>query len=226
MENLDIYEALREVPKDAQRPIQAGRLKGKTDINPMWRIKALTEQFGPCGVGWYPKIKRFWLEHGASEEISAFCEIELFVKPADTWSEGIPGIGGAAFVANEKNGLYTSDECFKMAFTDAISVAAKLLGAGANVYWGSDGTKYGKDEEQPTGGKNKPKTGDKSRYDELLKIYNGDKKKVEGILEYVRSAYEDDKLTFEEMAEADWLMIKEKAEKKVSANGGSKQVPA
>lgn len=226
MENLDIYEALREVPKEAQRPIKAGRLKGKTDINPMWRIKALTEQFGPCGVGWVPKIKRFWLEHGAGEEISAFCKIELFVKIADTWSEGIPGIGGAAFVANEKNGLYTSDECFKMAFTDAISVAAKLLGAGANIYWGENDTKYAEDEEQPTGGKNKPKTGDTSRYDELLKIYNGDKQKVEGILKYVRGAYEDDKLTFEEMAEADWKIIKEKAEKKVSANGGSQQVPA
>ncbi len=226
MENLDIYEALREVPKEAQRPIKAGRLKGKTDINPMWRIKALTEQFGPCGVGWVPKPKRFWLESGAGGEISAFCEIELFVKVADTWSEGIPGIGGAAFVANEKNGLYTSDECFKMAFTDAISVAAKLLGAGANIYWGENDTKYAEDEEQPTGGKNKPRTGDKSRYDELLKICNGDKQKVEGILKYVRGAYEDDKLTFEEMAEADWKIIKEKAEKKVSANGGSQQVPA
>lgn len=31
---------------------EAGKLKGKTDINPMWRIKVLTETFGPCGEGW------------------------------------------------------------------------------------------------------------------------------------------------------------------------------
>ena len=43
MENLGIYERVRQVPEAAKRSIQAGRLKGKTDINPMWRIKALTE---------------------------------------------------------------------------------------------------------------------------------------------------------------------------------------
>lgn len=35
-----------------------------------------------------------------------------------------------------------SDECFKMALTDAISVAAKAIGIGADVYWEKDKTKY------------------------------------------------------------------------------------
>ena len=52
MENLTIYNAVRSVPDIAKRQIGAGRLKGKTDINPMWRLKTLTEQFGPCGFGW------------------------------------------------------------------------------------------------------------------------------------------------------------------------------
>lgn len=49
MDNMTIYNAVRSVPDSAKRRIEAGRLKGKTDINPMWRIKALTEQFGLCG---------------------------------------------------------------------------------------------------------------------------------------------------------------------------------
>ena len=52
MDNLTIYNEVRNVPDSAKRRIEAGRLKGKTDINPMWRIKALTETFGPCGFGW------------------------------------------------------------------------------------------------------------------------------------------------------------------------------
>ena len=52
MEKLEIYNRCREVPKEAQKAIAAGRLKGKTDINPMWRIKKLTELFGPAGTGW------------------------------------------------------------------------------------------------------------------------------------------------------------------------------
>ena len=45
MDNMEIYEKVRSVPENAKRKIEAGRLKGKTDINPMWRIKTLTEQF-------------------------------------------------------------------------------------------------------------------------------------------------------------------------------------
>ena len=62
MDNLRIYNAVRAVPKEAQKPIGAGRLKGMTDINPMWRIKCLTEQFGVCGFGWYYDITDMWLE--------------------------------------------------------------------------------------------------------------------------------------------------------------------
>lgn len=146
---LELYERLRAVPDSAKREISAGRLKGKTDINPMWRIKALTEAFGPCGFGWKYKITREWLETGANNEVSAFVDIELYVKHNGEWSEAIPGTGGAAFVAKEKNGLYTSDECYKMALTDAISVACKALGMGADVYWNADRTKYGAAQDDP-----------------------------------------------------------------------------
>lgn len=144
MENLAIYNAVRSVPDSAKRQIGAGRLKGKTDINPMWRLKTLTEQFGPCGIGWKYVITDKRLEQGANGEVAAFLDIDLFVKVDGAWSEAIPGTGGSAFVEKEKNGPYTSDECFKMALTDAISVACKALGFGADVYWDADRNKYDK----------------------------------------------------------------------------------
>jgi hypothetical protein len=148
MDNLTIYNEVRSVPDSAKRRIEAGRLKGKTDINPMWRIKALTEKFGPCGFGWKYVITDKRLEQGANGEIAALLDIDLFVKADGVWSDAIPGTGGSAFVAKEKNGLYTSDECFKMALTDAISVACKALGFGADVYWGADKSKYDKPESK------------------------------------------------------------------------------
>lgn len=144
MENLAIYNAVRSVPDSAKKQIGAGRLKGKTDINPMWRLKTLTEQFGPCGIGWKYVITDKRLEQGANGEVAAFLDIDLFVKVDGAWSDAIPGTGGSAFVAKEKNGPYTSDECFKMALTDAISVACKALGFGADVYWDADRSKYDK----------------------------------------------------------------------------------
>jgi len=145
--NLKIYDAVRSVPGLALKPIQGGRLKGMTDINPMWRIKALTEQFGPCGIGWKYEITEKRLEKGAEDTIAAFVDINLYISKGESshatiWSEAIPGTGGSMFVAKERGGMYTSDECFKMALTDSISVACKALGFGADVYWEKDNTKY------------------------------------------------------------------------------------
>lgn len=151
MSNLDIYNAVATVPTEAKKGITAGRLKGMTDINPMWRIKILTETFGACGFGWKYKITDKRIIDGAGNTKCAFVDIDMFVKVDGEWSEAIPGTGGSSFIAQEKNGLYTSDECFKMALTDAISVACKALGVGADVYWQAGRTKYNNQpmEEQP-----------------------------------------------------------------------------
>lgn len=142
METLNLYERFAPVPENAKREIRGGRLNGKTDINPMWRIKTLTEAFGPCGIGWGYEITRQWTEAGAKGEVAAFCNINLWIMVDGKKSEPIPGTGGSSFIASEKSGLYTSDECYKMALTDAISVACKALGIGADVYWSADSTKY------------------------------------------------------------------------------------
>jgi hypothetical protein len=152
VDNLSIYNKVRAVPANAQKPITGGRLNGKTDINPMWRIKALTEQFGLCGVGWKYVITDKRIEKGANDEIAAFVDIELFVKVDGAWSDAIPGTGGNMFIEKERSGLHTSDECFKMALTDALSVACKALGFGADVYWEKDSTKYDKRQGEPEQG--------------------------------------------------------------------------
>lgn len=145
MDNLTIYDKVRAVPSVATKPITAGRLKGMSDINPMWRIKTLTEIFGPCGVGWWYEITDKRLEHDPiTKQTAAFVEIKLYYIDPESGKEshGIPGLGGASFVAQERNGAYMSDECEKMALTDAISVAAKALGVAADVYFAKDRTKY------------------------------------------------------------------------------------
>lgn len=146
MDNMELYNKLRIVPAEAKTPIKGGRLKGFTDINPMWRIKALTETFGPCGFGWWYKITDKRME-GTAPEVRAFVDIELYVRWGDQVSQPIPGTGGASFLTKENNGAYTSDECYKMALTDAISVAAKALGVAADVYYEKDRDKYTTVEE-------------------------------------------------------------------------------
>lgn len=158
--NLLIYERVRCVPKEAKKEIEAGRLKGKHDINPMWRIKALTEVFGPAGFGWYTEIIRTWTEASESGEMAVFVDINLYVKKDGEWSRPIFGNGGNRLISNEKkyeNGQqvyvpYLDDDAYKKAYTDAISVAAKALGVGADVYFEKDKGKYAsqvKSDETP-----------------------------------------------------------------------------
>lgn len=134
MGNLDYYNKLKVVPQEALRQIQSGRLRGKHDINPMWRIKAMTEQFGVCGIGWKYVITKQWAETFGSE-VKAYCNIDLFIKVNGEWSDAIQGTGGSSEVSMESKGAYVSDECYKMALTDALSVAMKALGVAADVYF-------------------------------------------------------------------------------------------
>lgn len=149
MDKMELFRQFEKTADEAKKPIEAGRLKGFTDINPMWRFKRLTEVFGPVGIGWKFEITDKRIIPGADGVVSAFVDILLHYKWNGEWSEGIPGTGGSAFVAKERNGLYTSDECFKMALSDAIGTACKALGMSADIYFSKDRSKYTSAEEAP-----------------------------------------------------------------------------
>lgn len=148
-QTMDFWNKAKRPPKEALKVIKAGRLKGMTDISPQWRYKIMTEHFGPCGAGWYYEIKRVWSEDGAEGQKFAFAEVLLYtwVKERDKWSQPVSGIGGSMLVSKESRGLHSSDEGYKMAVTDALSVAMKMLGVAADIYLGKfDGSKYAAEE--------------------------------------------------------------------------------
>lgn len=138
-ENLRYWESWRHVGPGMLKEIRGGILNGKTDINPLWRFQALTEAFGPCGLGWTVKEKERWTNECAGE-VGAFVKIELRIKFVDevgneAWSEPIEGVGGSK-LCGKGRGEGLNDEAWKMATTDAISVACKSLGMAADVYTG------------------------------------------------------------------------------------------
>lgn len=168
-DNLELYNKVREVPREAQKNFNNGRFQG-TDINPMWRIKELTTQFGMCGIGWYYEIVDKSVETiMASDDVVASVEIKLYVKVDGEWSKPITGIGGSKLASSERKGLYVNDDCFKMCVTDAISVACKQLGFGADIYWQNDNDKY-TDTKRDAEPEPAPKTERKKLQDELQKF--------------------------------------------------------
>jgi hypothetical protein len=143
-ENMRLYSAFEHTPYEAKKPIEAGRLKGKTDINPMYRIKKLTEKFGPCGIGWYTEILSKSTQEGPNGELMGFMDIHLYYRENGTgeWSKPVFGTGGNTIISKENKGLYANDEGWKMVYTDALSVACKNLGICADVYFEKDYSKY------------------------------------------------------------------------------------
>lgn len=137
------YTAMSQPPQNALKPIAAGALKGKSDINPQWRIEALTEQFGLCGIGWKYKLVDTKIQELPDGQVLLFMEVALYVKEGESWSEPIPGFGGDFLVKKNKNGLVPNDEASKMCATDALGNAAKCVGVAADIYRGNyDGSKY------------------------------------------------------------------------------------
>jgi hypothetical protein len=141
--NMKIWNAVSRPPATALKTIEAGRLRNKSDINPQWRYQQMTEQFGPCGIGWKYTIEKLWTEPGADGEVFAFALVNVCVRDGYHWSDPIPGIGGHKLQEKEKGGIHNNDEGYKMATTDVLSVALKMLGVAAEIYLGNwDGSQY------------------------------------------------------------------------------------
>lgn len=155
MNDMELFDAMARPPKEALKTIVGGRLKGMSDIKPQWRIRAMTELYGLCGIGWKYTIDKQWLEAVDNGAVMCFTNISLFVKVRGSWSDAIPATGGSAVVEMEKNYEYkvggtepkkvpyANDEGYKMSLTDALSVAMQKIGIAGAIYEGQwDGSKY------------------------------------------------------------------------------------
>ena len=144
------FKLMARPPKEALNTIQFGKLKGKSDINPQWRIEALTEVFGLCGVGWYYEILAVdYQDVVETGERMVYITIGIHVRQEDgTWSAPVIGIGGDFTIVRDKNGIHGNDEAFQMALTDALGKAAQCVGIANDIYRGKYDSKYGWRDER------------------------------------------------------------------------------
>ena len=148
MNGMEVYDRLAVVPEDARKPIEFGALKGKSDINPQYRIEAMTKEFGLCGIGWKFEILKTETFACPDGQIMVFMTIAAQVKEGDEWSTPVVGYGGDFIIKLEKGQLKPNDEAYKMAETDALGNALKYFGVAASVYRGMHDSKHGRRDEQ------------------------------------------------------------------------------
>ncbi len=164
--NMSVWNSVKAPPKSALKTIKGGRLSGKTDISPQWRYEIMTQVFGACGFGWKFSIEKTWTTEAPDGQVFVFAQVLVLYKQGNTWSDPIQGVGGSMLVAKEKAGLHANDEGFKMAVTDALGTALKMIGVAADIYAGKwDGSKYkdDKDENPKKTPKETPKETQKER---------------------------------------------------------------
>lgn len=125
---MKVDDKYRMPPKGALKTIEGGINKGLTEVNPVWRLEALTEIFGTCGEGWRLVIDSTEIER-FNTCVVLCVKVHINVnRGGDVWSEDIPGIGCSVL----KDGF--NENAYKKAVTDAIGQCCKLLLIGTNVY--------------------------------------------------------------------------------------------
>ena len=142
-DNLVIWNTLgRTSPEHTKGFSRAGGFRG-TAVKPVYTEQKMTEQFGPCGIGWGFSEPSFQLVPGSDGQTAVYCWLSLWYVHEGARSAPIPGVGGDMVIVKQSSGLRTDDEAFKKAFTDAIGNAMKHIGMSADVHMGRfDDSKY------------------------------------------------------------------------------------
>lgn len=140
-----IWEALAKTdPKHTKPFSRAGGFKG-TALKPIWIVKRLTEQFGPCGVGWGIGEPVFQVVPCGAETM-VYCTVQCWHNNGVAAANPVAtlyGVGGDKVVTERQRGPFCDDEAFKKAFTDAVNNAFKFIGVGADIHMGQfDDSKY------------------------------------------------------------------------------------
>jgi hypothetical protein len=135
-DNLRIWSALSKTdPAQTKGFSRAGGFKG-TAVKPMWVIKRLTEQFGPCGSGWGIDEPKFEVVPGDGETL-VFCTVRCWYDAGDAGIvNNLHGVGGDKVCSVRSGKPFYDDEAFKKAFTDAVNNAFKFVGVAADIHMG------------------------------------------------------------------------------------------
>lgn len=152
--NLDFWEKVCQTDEKFTQSFTNARGVNLTAIDPMYRIRTLTEQFGPCGIGWGVRNEKFDTVHFPPEK----SHYDLLTYHAEFWYllEGdihiIPIASDVPFFeydgVNQK--WYRTQDPVKSVKTDALTKGISWLGFQADTYMGRFDAHPAGDEKKET----------------------------------------------------------------------------
>lgn len=158
--NLAMWNRLMPTNPKYTKAFDRGGFKG-TATNGTYIVQRLTEEFGPCGIGWRFVIEDDRVQEGHTLKNGDKAKLHIvrghldyradtdMACEVDGWFSTSPQFGQTMLVGENKYGTFTDEEAPKKSITDAISKCAVLLGIAADVHLGLfDDSKYVNDRKR------------------------------------------------------------------------------
>lgn len=128
-QNRALWDLVQYSEASATKAVE-GKGRPMTDINPTWRMKRMTEMFGPVGLGWGWTIDERWTEEIGQKKY-AYVQLTVWysLDGGKTKILAGPHIGGTDMSQGR-------DEVWKQSVTDAFGKCVSMIGVAADVYLG------------------------------------------------------------------------------------------
>lgn len=140
--NKELWQRVCVTDPKAVKPITGKQYQGNSP-KPYWIVERLTEEFGPCGIGWGFTILNERMERLTETDVLHVAVVNFWYVMGDKRGE-LQQIGQTKAVYRTKNGSTMVDEdAPKKSVTDALIKCASYLGFAGDIFAGRwDDSKY------------------------------------------------------------------------------------
>ena len=142
MSNKALWERVCITDPKAVKPITGKQYQGNSP-KPYWVVERLTEEFGPCGIGWGFTIINQCMERLAENEVLHVAHLRFWYVLSGVRGE-LEQIGQTkAVYEKSKGGLMIDEDAPKKSVTDALVKCASYIGFAGDIFAGRwDDSKY------------------------------------------------------------------------------------
>ncbi len=142
MSNKALWQRVCITDPRAVKPITGKQYKGNSP-KPYWIVERLTEEFGPCGIGWGFSILNERMERLSESDILHVAVVRFWYEYEGKRGE-LEQIGQTKAVYEKSSGgLMVDEDAPKKSVTDALVKCASYIGFAGDIFSGRwDDSKY------------------------------------------------------------------------------------
>ncbi len=142
MSNKDLWQRVCMTDPQAVKPITGKQYSGNSP-KPYWIVERLTDEFGPCGIGWGFSILNERMERLSDTDVLHVALVRFWYMLGDKRGE-LEQIGQTkATYLSSKDRLIVDEDAPKKSVTDALVKCASYLGFAGDIFSGRwDDSKY------------------------------------------------------------------------------------